>query len=74
MKHIPTSPEESFEETGAGDTTIARLALAIHDNSLDSIVNAIHLGNHAAGITIKNIGREAKMSYSDLHEHGIYTK
>ena len=58
---IKTIPEESFEETGAGDTAIATVALALCslDNSLESLINAAKLGNYAAGITVKNIGTYA---------------
>jgi len=56
LVHIPTNPKESFEETGAGDTTIAALALAIKDNTPNSIINAAKLANYAAGITIEHMG------------------
>ena len=54
--NIETIPQESFEETGAGDTTIVTLALSLYDNSIQSIVNAAKLANFAAGITIKHMG------------------
>lgn len=59
--HIETIPEESFEETGAGDTAIAAIALALSssDNSLESLINAAKIGNLAAGITVKHMGTYA---------------
>jgi len=54
--HIKTTPQESFEETGAGDTAIASLTLSLYDNSTQSIVSAAKLANYAAGITIKHLG------------------
>lgn len=64
---IKTTSEESFDETGAGDTAIAIIALALYDNSISSIVNAAKLGNYAAGITIRNIGTYAP-SFKELEE------
>lgn len=59
-KHIDikTVPEESFEETGAGDTAIAAisLALSVDRSSIQSFENAAQLGNIAAGITVKKFG------------------
>ena len=59
--YIETIPEESFEETGAGDTAIAAIALALAgtDNSLDSLINAAKIGNLAAGITVRYMGTYA---------------
>ncbi len=66
---IQTIPEESFEETGAGDTAIAAIALALSssNDSLDSLINAAKIGNLAAGITIKQIGTYAP-SFGELKE------
>lgn len=67
MIEIKTTPEESFEETGAGDTAIATITLALYDDSIDSIVNAAKLGNYAAGITVKHIGTYAP-TFQELKE------
>lgn len=55
---ISTIPEESFEETGAGDTAISAIALslAVDKSSIQSFENAAQLGNLAAGITVKKFG------------------
>lgn len=55
---IKTTPEESFEETGAGDTAIATisLALSVDKSSIQAFENAAKLGNLAAGITVKKFG------------------
>jgi len=55
---IKTVPEESFEETGAGDTAIATisLSLAVDKSSIQAFENAAQLGNLAAGITVKKFG------------------
>lgn len=67
--YIGTIPEESFEETGAGDTAIAAIALALSssDNSLESLINAAKIGNLAAGITVKHIGTYAP-TFQELKE------
>lgn len=70
--HIETIPEESFEETGAGDTAIAAIALALSvlppsENSLGSLINAAKIGNLAAGITVKHIGTYAP-TFQELEE------
>jgi D-beta-D-heptose 7-phosphate kinase/D-beta-D-heptose 1-phosphate adenosyltransferase len=60
--HIQTVPEESFEETGAGDTAISAIALTLavlKDTSIKSFEQAARIGNFAAGITVKKIGAYA---------------
>ncbi len=66
---IETIPEESFEETGAGDTAISAIALSLSssNNSLDSLISAAKIGNLASGITIKYIGTYAP-SFDELKE------
>ena len=72
---VKTISEESFEETGAGDTAIATVALALDSsgNSLESLINAAKLGNIAAGITIKHIGTYAP-SFEELKEKVLSLK
>jgi D-beta-D-heptose 7-phosphate kinase/D-beta-D-heptose 1-phosphate adenosyltransferase len=54
VRHIPTAAREIYDVTGAGDTVIATLALAL---SLGvNIAEAAVLANHAAGITVAKIG------------------
>ena len=54
---IPTINEVNFEETGAGDTTMAALALSLSVNK--SLQHAARISNYASRITIKNIGTYA---------------
>ncbi|MEK6914108.1 MAG: PfkB family carbohydrate kinase [Nanoarchaeota archaeon] len=57
---ISANAQENFDPTGAGDTVIAVLALALSkDRSLESILSASSLGNIAAGITVKHTGAYA---------------
>ena len=69
IEHIKTNPEESFEETGAGDTAISAIALALSSkkDSIEDIINAAKIGNYAAGITVKKIGAYAP-SHEELNE------
>lgn len=67
MVDVKTIPEESFEETGAGDTAIAAITLALYDKSIESIESAAKIGNLAAGITVKHIGTYAP-SFKELEE------
>jgi rfaE bifunctional protein kinase chain/domain len=68
-EYIETIPEDSFEETGAGDTAISALALALSSkkDSIPDILNAAKLGNYAAGITIKKIGAYAP-NFNELED------
>ncbi|MBS3093102.1 hypothetical protein J4456_00805 [Candidatus Pacearchaeota archaeon] len=68
--YIKTIPEESFEETGAGDTAIATLALALStqkEKSLSLFKNSAKIANMAAGITVKHIGSYAP-TFIELQE------
>lgn len=62
--HIPTRAREVFDVTGAGDTVIAVLGMAIsvgHD-----LETAMHLANTAAGIVVGKMGT-ATVTPSELH-------
>lgn len=62
--HIPTRAREVFDVSGAGDTVIAVLGMAIsvgHD-----LETAMHLANTAAGIVVGKMGT-ATVSPSELH-------
>jgi D-glycero-beta-D-manno-heptose-7-phosphate kinase len=52
--HIPTSAREVYDVTGAGDTVIATLALALAAGG--SLVEAAELANRAAGIVVGKLG------------------
>ncbi|HEX8091707.1 MAG TPA: D-glycero-beta-D-manno-heptose-7-phosphate kinase [Blastocatellia bacterium] len=52
--HIPTVAREVYDVTGAGDTVIATLALALAAGA--SLVEAAVLANHAAGVVVGKVG------------------
>lgn len=54
VTHIPTVAREVYDVTGAGDTVIATLALALASNA--SLVEASVLANHAAGVVVGKVG------------------
>jgi D-glycero-beta-D-manno-heptose-7-phosphate kinase len=52
--HIPTRAREVFDVSGAGDTAIALLTLALSAGA--SIIEAADLANHASGIVVGKSG------------------
>lgn len=52
--HIPTQARQVFDVTGAGDTVIGALALALATGA--SMRDAATLANHAAGIVVGMVG------------------
>jgi D-glycero-beta-D-manno-heptose-7-phosphate kinase len=54
VTHIPTFAKEVFDIVGAGDTSVAALALALASGA--SLEEAAIIANHAAGITVGKIG------------------
>ncbi len=52
--HIPTVAREVYDVTGAGDTVIATLALALASGA--SLIEAAVLANHAAGVVVGKVG------------------
>ncbi len=52
--HIPTQAREVYDVTGAGDTVIAVLTLALAGRA--SLLEAAVLANHAAGIVVGKLG------------------
>jgi D-glycero-beta-D-manno-heptose-7-phosphate kinase len=52
--HIPTVAQEVFDVSGAGDTVIASLTLAIAAGA--SPVEAAIFSNHAAGVVVEKVG------------------
>jgi D-beta-D-heptose 7-phosphate kinase/D-beta-D-heptose 1-phosphate adenosyltransferase len=54
VTHIPTVAREVYDVTGAGDTVIATLALALAAGA--SLEEAAVLANHAAGVVVAKVG------------------
>ncbi len=52
--HIPTAAQEVFDVSGAGDTVIAALTLALAAGA--DPVEAAEISNHAAGVVVGKIG------------------
>ncbi len=55
--HIPTVAKEVFDVTGAGDTVIASLTLAVTAGA--SVAEAAVLANHAASVAVGKLGTAA---------------
>lgn len=55
--HIPAIQREVFDITGAGDTVIATLSLALASGA--NIKEAAMLGNYAASVAVSKIGTQA---------------
>lgn len=54
MTHIPTTAREVYDVTGAGDTVIATLTLALASGA--PLVEAAQIANHAAGVVVAKVG------------------
>jgi len=54
LTHLPTVAREVYDVTGAGDTVVSVVALALAAGA--ELPNACYLSNHAAGIVIREIG------------------
>ena len=54
VTHIPPVAREVYDVTGAGDTVIATLALALRAGA--SVAEAAVLANHAAGVVVGKVG------------------
>ena len=54
VRHIPTQAREVFDVTGAGDTVISTLTLALASGA--NIANAAVVSNYAAGIVVAKLG------------------
>jgi len=52
--HLPTVAREVFDVTGAGDTVVGVVALALAAGA--DFASACHLANHAAGVVIREVG------------------
>ncbi|MCX8012151.1 MAG: D-glycero-beta-D-manno-heptose-7-phosphate kinase [Desulfobacterota bacterium] len=57
LAHIPTLATEVYDVTGAGDTVVGALALALATGALPRV--AALIANYAAGIVIKKVGTAA---------------
>jgi len=65
IKHIPTFAKEVYDIIGAGDTSVATLALALVSGA--NYEEAAIIANHAAGITVGKIGTST-VSIEELKE------
>ena len=63
--HIPTRAREVFDVSGAGDTVIAVLGMALSVGY--SIETAVNLANAAAGVVVGKMGT-ATLSLAELHQ------
>ncbi len=54
ITNIPTKAKEVYDVSGAGDTVVATLVLALSSNATPK--QAANLANHAAGITVGKVG------------------
>jgi len=63
VTHIPTAARKVFDVTGAGDTVIATLALAVAQGV--DLVQACELANIAAGVVVAEVGT-ASASAEDI--------
>ena len=57
MTHIPTEARQVFDVTGAGDTVVSTLALALSAGA--PLAAAARLANHAAGVVVGMVGTTA---------------
>ena len=64
-QHIPTVAREVFEVSGAGDTVMAGLALALSSGA--ELSQASRISNHAAGIVVGKVGT-ATVTPDELRE------
>jgi len=63
--HIKTKAKEVFDVTGAGDTVVAGLALALAAGA--DLVKAAEIANYAAGVVVGKVGT-ATLSRKELKE------
>ncbi|WP_394332131.1 D-glycero-beta-D-manno-heptose 1-phosphate adenylyltransferase [Piscirickettsia litoralis] len=70
--HIPTQAQEVFDVTGAGDTVIASLGLALATGY--DLRTAMNIANAAAGVVVGKLGTSTvslKELEHALHDHSI---
>ena len=63
--HLPVSSREVFDVTGAGDTVIGTLALALAGGA--TLLEAALLANHCAGIVVSKVGAATASVEETLH-------
>ena len=54
IQHIPTEAQDIFDVTGAGDTFIAAMAIALAE--WETIADAARFGNRASGVVVGKVG------------------
>ena len=64
VRQFPTAARQVFDVTGAGDTVMATLALALGAGG--TLEEATVLANHAAGVVVGKVGTET-VSAAELH-------
>ncbi|MFC1888068.1 bifunctional heptose 7-phosphate kinase/heptose 1-phosphate adenyltransferase [Candidatus Cloacimonadota bacterium] len=69
VKHIPTIAREVYDVSGAGDTVVAALTLAICSGA--DINMAAEIANHAAGIKVGKLGAAAVSLQELLDDLGM---
>ena len=62
--HLPTHSQEVFDVSGAGDTVVAALSLALTQGQ--EITEAMRIANVAAGVVVQKIGT-ATLSIEELN-------
>jgi rfaE bifunctional protein kinase chain/domain len=66
--HVPAEAQEVFDVTGAGDTVVATLAVALARGI--PLADAVRIANIAAGIVVGKVGT-ATVAIEDLERHGL---
>jgi D-beta-D-heptose 7-phosphate kinase/D-beta-D-heptose 1-phosphate adenosyltransferase len=64
-RHFPTVARQVFDVTGAGDTVVGTIALALDAGA--PLNDAVSLANHAAGIVVGKVGT-ATVTVADLRK------
>lgn len=67
VHHFPTHAQDVFDVTGAGDTFIAGLAVALSEGK--TLKEAVVMGNRASGIVVGKLGT-ALVSREELEMTG----
>jgi D-beta-D-heptose 7-phosphate kinase/D-beta-D-heptose 1-phosphate adenosyltransferase len=66
LKTIPTAARQIYDVSGAGDTALAALVLALSTGA--ALEEAAHFANAAAGVVVAKLGT-ATVSPEELLEH-----
>jgi D-beta-D-heptose 7-phosphate kinase/D-beta-D-heptose 1-phosphate adenosyltransferase len=66
VKAIPTAAREIFDVSGAGDTALAALVLALTSGA--GLEESAHFANAAAGVVVAKLGT-ATVSPDELLDH-----